>query len=145
MTIDQTVKRFAGKVVIVTGGGQGIGRAYASAFASEGASVVVADIDGAKADEVAAELGDESLSCAVDVADEESVKTMVAGCVARFGGVDILVNNAGLHMGQYNLCVDLPLEDWHRLLDVNLLGAVLFARYCRPSMAGRGGGVILNQ
>src|ERR1700712_4161132 len=70
---------------------------------------------------------------------------MVAACVERFGGVDILVNNAGLHMGKYNLCSTLPVEDWHRLLDVNLIGPVLCSRYCRESMAARGGGVILNQ
>ena len=70
---------------------------------------------------------------------------MVAACIDRFGGVDILVNNAGLHMGQYNLCSTLPAEDWRRLLDVNLLGPVLCSRYCRESMAARGGGVILNQ
>src|ERR1700730_15566108 len=131
MTIDQMVKRFAGKVVIVTGGGQGIGRASAGAFATEGASVAVADIDGAAADKVAAELGADSLAFTVDVSDEESVQTMVDSCVARFGGIDILVNNAGLHMGQYNLCIDLPIGDWRRLLDVNLLRPVLCAGHCR--------------
>src|SRR5450631_4245102 len=148
MTTSDPVKRYAGKVGIVTGAGQGIGRAYAGAFAAEGGAVAIADIDGAAADQAAAELaalGADSLAFTVDVADEESVKAMTEGCVGHFGGVDILVNNAGLHMGQYNLCVNLPLEDWRRLLDVNLLGPVLCARHCRQSMAARGGGVILNQ
>ena len=70
---------------------------------------------------------------------------MVAATSERFGGVDILVNNAGLHMGPYNQGVDLPLEDWRRLFDVNVFGSVLCTRYCRPSMVARGGGVVLNQ
>jgi len=148
MASNEPLERFAGTVVIVTGAGQGIGRAYARAFAAEGAAVAVADIDGVAAGQVAAELaglGAESLPCTVDVSDDDSVRAMTAACVGRFGGIDVLVNNAGLHMGQYNLCVDLPLGDWRRLLDVNLLGPVLCSRHCRQSMAGRGGGVILNQ
>jgi len=136
--------RFAGKSVIVTGAGNGIGLGYAEAFAGEGASVTLADIDGAAA-EVAAKRIDGSLAVTVDVADEPSVAAMVGAVVERFGGVDILVNNAGLHMGQYNLTSTLPLEDWRRLFDVNLFGAALCARYCREHMATRGGGVILNQ
>ncbi len=140
--------RFAGKVVLVTGGGAGIGRAYADAFASEGASVVVADIAGDAALAAAREIeatGAAALGLEADVADEESVRAMVAATVERFGGVDILINNAGLHMGKYNLCSTLPAEDWRRLLDVNLVAPVLCARYCHESMAFRGGGVILNQ
>jgi 3-oxoacyl-[acyl-carrier protein] reductase len=139
---------FDGKVVIVTGGGQGIGEAYARAFAVEQASVVIADVAGDAAAAVAGALtaaGGQSMSVTVDVADELSVEQMVQATTDRFGGVDILINNAGLHMGQYNLCSTLPIEDWRRLLDVNVLGAIICARSCRPSMAARGGGVIVNQ
>ena len=133
--------------MIITGAAAGIGRAYADAFAGEGASVVIADIDEPAALQVAKEIeaaGGQALGIGADVADEDSVRAMVAGCVDRFGGVDVLIANAGLHMGKYNLCSTLPAEDWRRLLDVNVIGPVLCARYCRESMAGRGGGVILS-
>jgi 3-oxoacyl-[acyl-carrier protein] reductase len=137
-------RRFEGQSVIVTGAGNGIGSAYAEAFASEGASVTIADIDTTAA-EAAAKRIDGSLAVGADVADEASVAAMVAAAVDRFGGVDVLVNNAGLHMGQYNLTSTLPLADWRRLFDVNVFGCVLCARYCRDSMVKRGGGVIINQ
>ena len=137
-------RRFAGKSVIVTGGGNGIGFRYAEAFAAEGASVTIADIDG-EAARAAAKRIDGSQAVALDVVDEPAVAAMVAAAVDRFGGVDVLVNNAGLHMGRYNLCSTLSLDEWRRLLDVNLLGAVLCDRHCHDAMVERGGGVILNQ
>jgi 3-oxoacyl-[acyl-carrier protein] reductase len=143
-----TESRFTGRVALITGSGQGIGRAFADAFSAEGARIVIADIDAGAALAAAKEIedaGGQALGIAVDVADEDSVRDMVAASVDRFGGVDILVNNAGLHMGKYNLCSTLPVEDWRRLLDVNVIGPVLCSRYCRESMASRGGGVILNQ
>jgi 3-oxoacyl-[acyl-carrier protein] reductase len=143
-----TEPRFAGKVAIVTGGAQGIGCAYAEAFAAQGASVIVADINAEAALEAAAQIeaaGGRAFGIGADVADEDAVVAMVAAGIEKFGGVDILVNNAGLHMGKYNLCSTLPADDWRRLLDVNLVGPVLCARHCRVSMAARGGGVILNQ
>ena len=117
-------RRYEGRSVLITGAAQGIGRGYAEAFASEGASVTVADIDGDRARATAAAI-DGSFAVEVDVADDASVAAMVSACTDRFGGVDVLVNNAGLHMGKYNLCSTLPLADWRRLLDVNVLGAVL--------------------
>jgi NAD(P)-dependent dehydrogenase (short-subunit alcohol dehydrogenase family) len=136
--------RFTHKSVIVTGAGNGIGLAYAEAFAREGASVTIVDIDGAAADAAAKAIAG-SLAVAADVADERSVAAMVAAVIDRFGGVDVLVNNAGLHMGQYNLTSELPLDEWRRLFDVNVFGCMLCARSCRDSMVQRGGGVILNQ
>jgi NAD(P)-dependent dehydrogenase (short-subunit alcohol dehydrogenase family) len=137
-------QRFTGKSVVITGAGAGIGLGYARAFAAEGAQVTIADIDAGAATAAAGAIAG-SLAVAVDVADEASVAAMVAASNERFGGVDILVNNAGLHMGTYNQGVDLPLEDWRRLFDVNVFGSVLCTRHCRPSMMARGGGVVLNQ
>jgi NAD(P)-dependent dehydrogenase (short-subunit alcohol dehydrogenase family) len=136
--------RFEGRSVIVTGAGNGIGAAYAAAFAGEGASVAIVDVDGAAAEATAARIPG-SLPLTADVADDVAVAAVVAETVDRFGGVDVLVNNAGLHMGQYNLTSTLPLEDWRRLFDVNVFGCVLFARAVRDAMVQRGGGVILNQ
>jgi 3-oxoacyl-[acyl-carrier protein] reductase len=138
------VQRFGGKSVVITGAGAGIGLGYAHAFAAQGASVTIADVD-ATAAKAAADAVEGSLAVTVDVADEASVAAMIGATNQQFGGVDILVNNAGLHMGTYNQCADLPLDDWRRLFDVNVFGAVLCARHCRPSMVARGGGVVLNQ
>ena len=131
-------------MAIVTGAARGIGLAYAEAFAAEGASVVIADIDGAMAEATAKAIGDGAFGIAVDIAEEASVQAMAEATVERFGGIDVLVNNAGLHLGPYNECIDLPVADWRRLLDVNVIGAVICARHCRAHLAARGG-VILNQ
>ncbi len=138
------MRRYEGKSVIVTGAGQGIGAAYARAFADEGASVVVADLNGPAAEAVARSIPG-ALPIMVDVADGVSVERMAERAVEEFGGIDVLVNNAGLHLGKYNLTSTLDLEDWRRLFDVNVFGAVLCARACRPHMSKRGRGVILNQ
>ena len=138
------MRRYEGKSVIVTGAGQGIGAAYARAFADEGASVVVADLNGPAAEAVARSIPG-TLPVMVDVADGVSVERMAERAAEAFGGIDVLVNNAGLHLGKYNLTSTLALEDWRRLFDVNVFGAVLCARACRPHMSKRGRGVILNQ
>jgi 3-oxoacyl-[acyl-carrier protein] reductase len=140
--------RYTGKVVIVTGGANGLGRAYGEGFAAEGGLVVLADIDGRAANEAAAAIvadGGRAVAVEVDVADEDSVAAMASRALDVFGGIDVLVNNAGLHLGKYNECSTLPVDDWRRIFDVNVLGPVLCARECRASMAARGGGVILNQ
>lgn len=141
-------RRFDARTVIVTGAANGLGLAYAQAFSEEGAHVVLADIDGHAARERAAEIvarGGRAVAVEVDVADEQSVAAMARAADEAFGGIDVLVNNAGLHLGRYNECVTLSVQEWRRILDVNVIGAVLCARECRGSMAARGGGVVLNQ
>ncbi|MBC2653055.1 SDR family oxidoreductase [Novosphingobium flavum] len=149
-SIDQF--RLDGKVVIITGaGGRGnsIGRAYALGFAGAGASVVVADLneEGAKAvaDEIVAG-GGKAVAVKVNVADRDSTLAMAQAAVEAFGGIDILVNNAALmaELGQLTIA-DVGLEEWNRILSVNLTGAMLCAQSVIPAMRERGGGRILNQ
>lgn len=140
--------KFAGKVAFITGGAMGIGRTFGKAFAREGAAVVIADVDTAKAGSTADEInadGGMALAVECDVADEGKVDIAVGRAVERFGGVDILVNNAAKHLLEYNRPVtQLPRGMWRRMLDVNVLGIVNCAASCRPHMRG-GGGVIVNQ
>jgi len=149
-SIDQF--RLDGKVAIVTGaGGRGnsIGRAYALGLAKAGAAVVVADLNDEGARNVAAEIvaaGGKALAVGVDITKPESVKAMANAAVEAFGGVDILVNNAALmaELG-YLQAADIPLEQWNRIFDVNLTGALNCAQAVVPLMRKRGGGKIVNQ
>lgn len=144
--------RLSNKVAIVTGaGGRGnsIGRAYALGLASAGASVVVADINGEGAKRVSDEIveaGGKAIGVQVDITQPDSVAAMASAATNAFGGVDILVNNAALMAELKSMSViDLPPQDWNRLLDVNLTGALNCARAVVPSMRQRGGGKIINQ
>lgn len=134
------------KVVIVTGAAQGIGEAYARGFASEGAQVVVADIDLDKATAVSQSIGDAAVPVCVDVADVDSTTAMAAAAVEAFGGIDVLVNNAAIYAG---MTIDSLLNvDWdyyQRFMQVNMNGALLCARAVHRHIARRGGGAIINQ
>jgi NAD(P)-dependent dehydrogenase (short-subunit alcohol dehydrogenase family) len=152
MTFSIDQYRLDGKVAVVTGaGGRGnsIGRAYAMGLAGAGAAVVVADLNGEGAKAVAEEItsaGGKAIGVAVDITDPAAVKAMAQAAVDAFGGVDILVNNAALmvELG-YQSAVEVPIEEWKRLMDVNVTGALNCSQAIVPLMRQRGGGKIVNQ
>lgn len=138
--------RFHGKVVLVTGGGTGIGRATAQAFAREGAAVVVA---GRRADELARTVeliekdGGTASSVTADVAVEDDVVRMVGTTVERHGGLHIAHNNAGI-FGQAAPLADLDTDTWRQVLEINLTGAFLSMKHEIRHMRAHGGGAIVN-
>lgn len=139
------------KVVIVTGGGHGIGKAYCLGFGRAGARVVAADIDGPAAESVAAQVakesGAQSLALRVDVADEESTQRMAALTLERFGRIDVLVNNAAIFatipMNRGGIEAIDP-KEWDRLMAVNLKGLFFCCRAVLPTMRRQKSGKIIN-
>lgn len=137
-------QRFQHKVVVVTGGGQGIGRATCLRFAEEGAAVVIAEKDEPRGAQVAGEIqsrGGRALAVTTDVADEQSVAAMVATAASALGGIDILVNNAAVFVLRG---IDATVEEWRQVLEVNVIGLALVTRHVVPVMRNRGGGAIVN-
>lgn len=135
-----------GKVAIVTGGGRGIGRASALALAGEGASVVVAARTESELDTVAAEavgLGSKAISIVADMSREEDINNMVAKTVETLGRIDILVNNAGMGIPLRN-AVDTTLDEWERMLKVNLTAPFLCCKAVLPAMIEQRFGKIIN-
>ena len=134
------------KVAIVTGAASGIGLACAQLFAARGASVVVADINEAEAEEVAQRLRDEghdALAIGVDVTRRDSVEGMVKSTLTRFGGLQILVNSAGIT--RRNVAADADFEEaWDQVMAVNLKGTLLACHGAVDAMVGHGGGSIVN-
>jgi NAD(P)-dependent dehydrogenase (short-subunit alcohol dehydrogenase family) len=122
-----------GKVAIVTGGAQGIGAAIAAGLAGEGAEVVVADLE-------PPEGGIEA-----DVSSEEDVERMVGEALERNGRIDILVNNAGLYASlEMRAFTEIPLDEWNRVMEVNVASMFLTCRAVVPVMRDQGGGKIVN-
>ena len=133
--------RLDGKVAVVTGAAQGIGRAIAEGLAGEGARIVVVDLDGAE--EAAAAFPD-GVAIVADVASEEDTARMAREAVERCGGIDILVNNAGLYASlPMRPFTEIPLEEWRRVMDVNVASMFLTCRAVVPAMR-EGGGKIVN-
>src|SRR6266516_6295582 len=131
-----------GKVAVVTGAAQGIGRALADGLAAEGARIVVADLRGA---DEAAKSYDGGLGVTVDVSKEEDVQRLVDETVSQCDGVDILVNNAGLYASLEMRPFDqIPLDEWRQVMDVNVASMFLTCRAVVPLMRERGGGRIVN-
>ena len=144
--------RLEGRVAVVTGAASGIGRATVGLMAAEGASVVVADLDGDGAAEVAAAIvagGGRAISLPVDVADEAAVVDMLAAAIDEFGRLDVLHNNAAALgrdvLGRDQDIVDLDVEVWDRTMAVNARGVLLGCKHAIPLMlAGGRGGAIVN-
>jgi len=137
--------RLQGKVAVVTGGAQGIGRAIALGLGREGAKVAIADLQADKAKSVAAELqalGTEALAVEVNVASESSVKQLATETFSRFGRVDVLVNDAGIYLKAP--VVEITEENWDRTINVNLGGNFLCCRAFIPSMRKQKGGRIIS-
>ena len=140
------MQRFKNKVVIVTGGANGIGRATAQAFAREGAQVVAADIDEAGGRETVALIGAENGKAAfisVDAGNAESVKALVDSTVAAYGRLDVYFSNAGVHDG-FAPCVEASDALWSRVIGVNLSGNFFGARAALPHLAKTKGSLIMT-
>jgi 3-oxoacyl-[acyl-carrier protein] reductase len=138
----------AGEIAVVTGGARGLGKAFGTALAGEGAHVVLVDLDGAAAAAAAEEImaaGGSAEGVACDVAHDAQVAPIFEGVGARRGGVDILVNNAGLYAGTYTgTLAEMGLEQARRLFDVNLMGVLACSLAARPAMQGRPNASIIN-
>jgi 3-oxoacyl-[acyl-carrier protein] reductase len=134
--------RFSGKVAFITGGARGIGRATAQAFAGEGARVIVADVDAEASEATARALGGGAIGLAIDVADPQSVKSVVAAALSRAERIDVLVNNAGITRDAS--LIKTSDEAWDSVIAVNLSGTFYMTREVAPHMVGRGSGAIVN-
>jgi NAD(P)-dependent dehydrogenase (short-subunit alcohol dehydrogenase family) len=139
--------RLQDKVSIITGGASGMGRVAARMFAAEGAKVVVADVTEQAAqsvvDEVAA-AGGRAVAVAADVSKEADAKRMVDATIEAFGRVDVLYNNAGIMPQADHSVIDTSVEDWDRVMAVNVRGVFLGCKYAIPKMVEQGSGSIIN-
>jgi 3-oxoacyl-[acyl-carrier protein] reductase len=137
--------RLEGKVSIVTGAAQGIGKATALKFAAEGSKVVICDVRLGSMDEISSELKEmnaEFLAYEVNVVNRDQIKTMVDDVLSRWGKIDVLVNNAGITAD--NQLIKMPEEDFDKVIDVNLKGVFNCTQIVVPIMSDNGGGVVLN-
>ncbi|MGI9409132.1 MAG: SDR family NAD(P)-dependent oxidoreductase [Hyphomicrobiaceae bacterium] len=137
--------RLANKSALVTGAGGGLGSAIATRLAGEGASVLCADKDVAQAEKTVAEIvgaGRMASSLAADVSDPAQCEQQVSETIARYGRIDILINNAGIAL--HRLALDTSLEEWERVLRINLTGSFLTAQAAGRHMVEQGGGRIIQ-
>ena len=136
--------RLAGKVAFITGAASGIGRATAVLFAREGAQVVVADIAAAAGEETARLAGNGAIAIRTDVTDEASLQAAIRTTVDTFGRLDVLHNNAGGSTPQDNTVVEAPIEEFWRVIKLDLFGTFLGCRYGIPALIRSGGGAVIN-
>lgn len=135
--------RFDGKIAVVTGAASGIGLAIARQLAASGAHVVLADLDAARTEAAARQIGHGARAFVADVSSSDQVAALVAFAQAELSGLHLMVNNAGIGeplmpLGAY------PLDAWHKVIDVNLHGVFYGMRYAIPAIKAAGGGAIVN-
>jgi NAD(P)-dependent dehydrogenase (short-subunit alcohol dehydrogenase family) len=138
------VKRLAGKVALITGGGDGIGRAAALAFAREGAKVVIADINAALGRETAAAIGEDAFFVETDVTREASVRAAVEAAAGRFGKLDTLFNCAGGSLPADRPVTELDLSVFEHTIGLDLKGTMLACKHAIPKIIAAGGGTVIN-
>jgi cyclopentanol dehydrogenase len=137
--------RLKGKVALVTGGGSGIGGGISRVFAREGAAVTVGEIDPTIGNRAAAEIrgdGGRAMFVQTDVSKDDEIRAAIDRTVEEFGGIDILVNNAGV--GIAKTVEESAVEEWERLIGINVRSVFLTIKYVIPHMRARGGGSIIN-
>ena len=136
------MSRLEGKIAVVTGAARGLGRGIADRLASEGATVVVTDVNAEGAQQAASEIGGSAVGLGCDVSDYGSVEAMVADVKERFGRIDVLVNNAGWDLAAPFL--DLDRDVWPRIIGINLYGVLNTSKAVLPIMAEQGSGSVVN-
>jgi len=137
--------RLEGKIALVTGSAQGLGKEIALSFAQNGCSLVLADlVDPEETAKQIEEIGSRSISVKVDISDEAEVRNMVEKAISEYKKVDILVNNAGISQLSYTATEDLPIGEWDKIISINLRGTFLCCKHVGKQMIGTGGGSIIN-
>lgn len=144
--MDNKRMRFKDHVVVITGGAQGLGEAFAHRFASEGAHIVIIDLQSDKCEQLAAHLHDhygvQTLAMHVSVADHDAVQDAVAGIVRTFSRIDVWVNNAGVYRG--TPIEQIKMDEWQMMLDVNYTGVFVCTKAVAPVMKRQHSGRIVN-
>ena len=136
----------SGQTALVTGAARGIGQAIANTFAANNATVIYADIDAGGAEQAAAAgPGNNAIALELDITQEAQILQAVETITNRFGGIDILVNNAGVNTMAHRVNIDqFPVEEWDRIVGVDLRGLYLVTKHVVPALRARGGGRIIN-
>lgn len=137
-------QQLSGKIAIITGGASGLGRATVELFLHEGARVVIADVDAARGEELAATMGAVCRFKQTDVSSADEVQALVDFAVAQFGGLHIMFNNAGIGGAMHERFLNDDLRDFQRVVGVNLLGVMLGTQRAARHMMRNGGGSIIN-